>query len=78
MLDWPVIKSNLRVPRDFDEASYLKLNPDLAHLKMELRKHYLLWGQKSGKYRRMDIADVAALPLKVLRRINELHCQRDF
>jgi hypothetical protein len=79
LLDWPVIKSNLRVPRDFDEASYLKLNPDLAHLKMELRKHYLLWGQnEKRKYRRMDIADVAALPLQALRRVKRASLLRDF
>ena len=24
---WPVLKDNLRLPRDFDEALYLELNP---------------------------------------------------
>lgn len=38
LLDW----DNLRVPRDFDEALCLELNPDLADINMDLRKHHLL------------------------------------
>jgi Protein of unknown function (DUF616) len=72
LLDWPVIKNNLRVPRDFDDALYLELNPDLATLNMDPRKHYLLWGQNEHrKYRRLDIADAATSPLRVLRRIKQ-------
>jgi hypothetical protein len=72
VLDWPVIKDNLRLPRDFDDALYLELNPDLATLNMDLRKHYLLWGQNQRrKYRRLDIADAATSPLQVLRRIKQ-------
>src|SRR3954447_25674822 len=55
LLDWPVIKHGLRVPRDFEEALYLELNPDVAKLGVDPRKHYLLWGQKEHrKYRRLD------------------------
>ncbi len=72
LLDWPVIKDNLRVPRDFDEALYLELNPDLAGINMDLRKHYLLWGQNENrKYRHLDIADAITSPLQVLRRIKQ-------
>jgi hypothetical protein len=72
VLDWPVIKDNLRLPRDFDDALYLELNPDLATLNMDPRKHYLLWGQNQRrKYRRLDIADAATSPLQVLRRIKQ-------
>jgi hypothetical protein len=72
LLDWPVIKNDLRVPRDFDEALYLELNPDLAAINMDLRKHYLLYGQNENrKYRRLDIADVTTSPLQVLRRIKQ-------
>jgi hypothetical protein len=70
LLDWPVIKDGLRVPRDFDDALYLELNPDLAGLSMDPRKHYLLWGQNENrKYRRLDLADLTTSPLLVLRRI---------
>jgi hypothetical protein len=79
LLDWPVIKDNLRVPRDFDEALYLELNPDLANIDMDLRKHYLLWGQKENrKYRHLDIADVTTSPLQVLRRIKQRSFLRKF
>jgi hypothetical protein len=70
LLDWPVIKDNLRVPRDFDEALYLELNPDIATINMDPRKHYLLWGQNENrKYRHLDLADAVTSPLQVLRRI---------
>jgi hypothetical protein len=70
LLDWPVIKDGLRVPRDFDDALYLKLNPDLAGLTMDPRKHYLLHGQNEHrKYRRLDLAEFTSSPLAVLRRI---------
>lgn len=29
LLDWPVVKDGIRVPRDFDDARYLALNPDV-------------------------------------------------
>jgi hypothetical protein len=72
LMDWPVIKDNLRVPRDFDDALYLELNPDLANINMDPRKLYLLWGQNENrKYRYLDIADVTTSPLQVLRRIKQ-------
>ncbi len=72
LLEWPVLRDNLRVPRDFDDALYLALNPDLATVGMDLRKHYLLHGQnEKRKYRRFDIADLTATPLQVLRRIRQ-------
>jgi hypothetical protein len=70
LLDWPVIKRGLRVPRDFDDALYLQLNPDIAELGIDPRKHYLLWGQSEHRrYRRLDLAEAATAPLLVLRRI---------
>ena len=72
LLAWPVIKDNLRVPRDFDEALYLELNPDLASVNMDLRKHYLLWGlSENRRYRRLDLADALTSPRQVLRRIRQ-------
>jgi hypothetical protein len=72
LLAWPVIKDDLRLPRDFDEALYLELNPDLASVNMDLRKHYLLWGlTENRKYRRLDLVDAATSPLLVLRRIKQ-------
>jgi hypothetical protein len=65
-----VIKDGLRVPRDFDDALYLELNPDVANLAMDPRKHYLLHGQNEHrKYRHLDLADITTSPLLVLRRI---------
>jgi hypothetical protein len=70
LLDWPLIKHGLRVPRDFDDALYLELNPDLAGLTIDPRKHYLLYGQNENrKYRRLDLAELTTSPLLVLRRI---------
>jgi hypothetical protein len=70
LLDWPVLKDNLRLPRDFDDALYLELNPDLASAKIDLRKHYLLTGQREKRrYRRLDISGVATSPRLLLQRI---------
>jgi hypothetical protein len=72
LLDWPVIKDNLRVPRDFDEALYLELNPDLRNIGMDLRKHYLQWGQNEKRsYRRLDFGDLIQFPSRVLRWIKQ-------
>jgi hypothetical protein len=61
LLEWPVVKNGVRVPRDFDDALYLELNPDLANLAMDMRKHYLLWGQNENrKYRRPDRAEATS------------------
>lgn len=57
LMDWPVVRDGLRLPRDFDEAAYLALNPDLASTEMDLRKHYLMRGQREGRrYRKFDLA----------------------
>jgi hypothetical protein len=78
LLEWPVVKDGLRVPRDFDDALYLELNPDLANLIMDPRKHYLLHGQNEHrKYRRLDLADAVTSPLLVLRRIKRRSFRRN-
>jgi len=77
LLDWPIVIDNLRVPRDFDEARYLELNPDLANLDIDLRKHYLLSGLKENrKYRNLDLA--TSSPLQILRRIKHRLVPRKF
>ena len=79
LVQWPVVKDGLRLPRDFDEALYLELNPDLATINMDLRKHYLLQGlNQNRKYRHLDIADVTTSPLQVLRRIKQRSFLRKF
>src|SRR3954462_8476710 len=40
LLHWPLIKEALRVPRDLDDALYRELDPDLAGMTMDPRKHY--------------------------------------
>lgn len=67
LLDWPVIKDGLRLPRDFDEATYLDLNPDLASIGMDLRKHYLLHGL--GERRRYRKFELGASADRLLRRV---------
>jgi hypothetical protein len=69
LLDWPKIKGDIRLPRDFEEALYLMLNPDLENLDMDLRKHYLLYGSNEGRrYRRLDLAELPS-PSKLFRRL---------
>jgi Protein of unknown function (DUF616) len=73
LLRWPVVKHGLRLPRDFDEALYLQLNPDLGDVNIDLRKHYLLHGQnEKRRYRNLDLADITDSPLRVLRRFRRL------
>ena len=38
ILDWPIAKDEIRLPRDFDEARYRELNPDVT---IDGRKHLL-------------------------------------
>jgi hypothetical protein len=79
LLDWPVLKDNLRLPRDFDDARYLELNPDLANADIDLRKHYLLSGQKEKRrYRRLDISEAIASPRLMLQRIRQQSFLRKF
>jgi TOD1/MUCI70, glycosyltransferase-like domain len=69
LLDWPVVKDGLRLPRDFDEGCYLALNPDLASVGMNLRKHYLLHGLREGRrYRKFELAGSADRLLRRIRR----------
>lgn len=46
LLEWPLLKNNVRLPRDFDDARYLALNPDVPS---HARHHYLLHGAKEGR-----------------------------
>jgi hypothetical protein len=46
LLEWPLIKDDLRVPRDFDDVRYRELHPDID---MNCRKHYLLHGAAEGR-----------------------------
>jgi hypothetical protein len=79
LLDWPVLKGNLRLPRDFDDALYLKLNPDLANAKIDLRKHYLLTGQREKRrYRRLDLPETITSPRLMLQRIRQQSFLRKF
>jgi hypothetical protein len=34
---------------DFDEPSYLGLNPDVKSAKLEGRLHYAIWGRREGQ-----------------------------
>ena len=43
LLQWPMIRDGIRVPRDFDDARYVLLNPDVV---ANPRRHYL----KSGRH----------------------------
>ncbi|MEA2975754.1 MAG: hypothetical protein QOF19_1274 [Alphaproteobacteria bacterium] len=48
LLDWPVIKDDVRLPRDFEDAPYLKLHPDVT----DARRHYLQVGaQERRRYK---------------------------
>ena len=58
---------------DDDEALYLKLNPDLANINMDLRKHYLVCGQnEKRKYRHLDLAEITDSPLRIFWRFKRL------
>ena len=41
LIEWPLVKDELRIPRDFDDERYRELYPDVAE---GPRKHYLLHG----------------------------------
>ncbi|MDE1996163.1 MAG: FkbM family methyltransferase [Rhizobiaceae bacterium] len=45
---WPYFKG-ARLPRDFDDANYLKLNPDVAQSGVNPRRHYLKVGMAEGR-----------------------------
>lgn len=46
---WPVVLGNGRLPRDFEENEYLRLNPDVRGLNINPRKHYLESGIAEGR-----------------------------
>jgi hypothetical protein len=46
LFDWPVVKHGIRLPRDFDDARYLALNPDVDSAP---RRHYLCHGAAEGR-----------------------------
>jgi len=52
---WPV--SGTRLPRDFDDKTYLSLHPDVRADRINPRKHYLLYGLAEGRpYKRVTPA----------------------
>lgn len=53
LFDWPIVRNNIRVPRDFDDARYLKFNPDV---RINPRRHYLYWGAAEGRRYRSAFA----------------------
>lgn len=70
LLDWPLIKQGLRLPRDFDEVRYLELNPDLALTGMDLRKHFLLYGKSERRrYKKASLAMLVRAYGNVLARL---------
>jgi hypothetical protein len=46
LLEWPVLKNGIRVPRDFDDARYLAFNPDVY---FDPRRHWLYHGAAEGR-----------------------------
>lgn len=46
LFEWPVIKNDVRIPRNFDDSLYLQLNPDV---KINARRHYLFYGAAEGR-----------------------------
>jgi hypothetical protein len=76
----PTISSSAAaLPRDFDDARYLELNPDLANADIDLRKHYLLSGQKEKRrYRRLDLSEAITSPRLMLQRIRQQTFLRKF
>lgn len=56
---WPVVLGNERLPRDFEESEYLKLNPDVQDLCINPRKHYLVSGMAEGRRYRASPEEAA-------------------
>lgn len=46
---WPVYLGDGRLPRDFEESEYLRLNPDVRGMNIPPRKHYLMSGIAEGR-----------------------------
>ena len=49
ILEYPFPPNLVRVPRDFDDETYLRLNPDVRAKKMNPRRHYLFFGAAEGR-----------------------------
>ncbi|SDR57493.1 Protein of unknown function [Rhizobiales bacterium GAS113] len=47
VIEWPVAKSGRRVPRDFDDDRYFRLNPDIPAT--DARRHYFQQGEAEGR-----------------------------
>lgn len=43
----PVHAANL--PPEFDETTYLELNPDVKKARVDARMHYMVWGKREGR-----------------------------
>ena len=48
LLDMRLVFADL-LPADFDEPSYLGLNPDVKRAKLDGRLHYAVWGKREGR-----------------------------
>jgi hypothetical protein len=55
LFEWPV-DNGPRLPRDFDDSTYLRLNPDLSGMTQHPRLHFLLHGVHEGRPYREDEA----------------------
>lgn len=49
LLSWPVVPGRIRLPRDFDDETYLALHADVRAAGINPRKHYLLFGAKERR-----------------------------
>lgn len=49
LFKWPVFIGHGRLPRNFDDDEYLRLNPDVREQEIHPRKHYLEHGMAEGR-----------------------------
>jgi hypothetical protein len=49
IFEWPIIKNNIRLPRDFDDIIYLAMHPDVKASGMNPRLHYIRHGHLEGR-----------------------------
>jgi hypothetical protein len=49
ILEYPYPANPVRIPRDFDDEVYLRLNPDVKMARMNPRRHYLFFGASEGR-----------------------------
>jgi FkbM family methyltransferase len=55
LMKWPVVLGAGRLPRDFDEDEYLRLNPDIQELNVIPQKHYLQFGASEGRKYKAEV-----------------------